>query len=117
MRVPFLLGYMNSAIRKSLGSIEGAVEMQSYTDLFEALGEIKECRDELEAIWTDPETLIKFTVVPQECPQCHQLFDDESNLKCIKAFGECLSCDHVRADQLDDVIAEARSAIANEGRD
>jgi hypothetical protein len=36
------------------------------------------------------------------CHQCGQGYTDEKNIEAIKKLGECLSCDHVRGDILQD---------------
>ncbi len=41
------------------------------------------------------------------CPNCHKRYNDPANMEAIDRIGECLNCDHVRGETLEQQKAEA----------
>jgi hypothetical protein len=43
-----------------------------------------------------------------QCPKCHTGYTDSENILSIQTQGECLSCEHVRAEELEEKLREEK---------
>jgi len=67
---------------------------------------IKACQDTLETIKKQQE-FNKFLFTEHKCPTCGTIYRNKEDADFINEVGECMRCDHVRGEVIDDLHDEA----------